>query len=175
MPAMIIFYCLRRSYIRCVDDFAITLRYRPCGGLQYLFRCTNTRLAINKTLSSYNAPTCLTNFIFTTSPFPRLSCSVLLFFCMPCPQMSFLHCLRRSNICCVDDLAISFKYRYCNASNYYSIANITLATSRQLMTLDFVIMRSRIPGTYMFVKLNKKSGDHHFTLVLFTSILYSLR
>ena len=37
--------------------------------------------------SSYNASSCLIIFNSKTWPFPRLSCSVLLFLCMRCPQM----------------------------------------------------------------------------------------
>ena len=50
-----------------------------------------------------------------TLPFSRLSCSVLLFVCMPCPQLIILYCWRRSYIRCVDDLTITLQSRSCNS------------------------------------------------------------
>ena len=63
-------------------------------------------------------------------PFPRLSCSVLLFLCMHCPQMIILHCLRRSYSHCVEGLAINLQYRHCKACyNYLDAHSLALQNS----------------------------------------------
>ena len=46
-------------------------------------------------------------------PFSTLSCSVLLFLCMPCPQIAILSCLRRYNIHCGEFLYLSGKNLRC--------------------------------------------------------------
>ena len=56
-----------------------------------------------------------------TLPFPRLSCSVLLFLRIPCPQMIILYCLRRSNIRCIDDLTMALQYRPCSCRLGFSV------------------------------------------------------
>ena len=84
---MIILYCLRRSYIRCVDDLTISLHYRlSCN------TCNNYLdshlMALQNFFSSYNASSCLISFTSMTLPFSRLSCSVHLLLCLPACKWS---------------------------------------------------------------------------------------
>ena len=122
---MIILYCLRRSYIRCVDDSAIYLPYSIALDLACNNYLDSHLLAFENFFSFYNASSCLINFNFMTLPISILSsCSVHHFLCVPCPKMirgfvsalldrsgaseflaliTSIYCIR-----CVDDLSITF-------------------------------------------------------------------